>query len=855
MKIKPKNYTKMKSKLSLILGAAMAITSCAEAPIETPSVSSNEVSFSFGGIVTKVTGTEFDLGDEILVQAYNEDGSIYGVKQYSYEGSRSFGSDDPFLFTSEIEKLSYLSVYPSDVTNEDSVFTAVAESDQSVAENFEHSDVLAASIAATDNLNPELKFKHVMSNLTIKINVVNEDGLAVEYDDIAFKAILSQDCDLKAGKYAATAGATAEAVTPKSMGSNIYSMVLASQTLKLNGDFATITVDGMEVNMPTDSDKSVTLTPGYMDKFTWDITVNGGTVVANKVTKIGGSIDEWGTTGGDGGTTTPDPGTDPEVTPSGDDMLSKAGWDTSFEDTSKGGWMNFLWGGVYNMNTISNSTSQAHTGSHSTYFQIESKGGMAGGFRGPDQAQISLPVVSGKSYDVTFWMYVETMPENANLSVFFGGNKSGYIPVTDLLTTPTKTWVKKTTTVEATGSDILDLLLFCDLSIAEAGDGEFNFYIDDISMCEHGGTTGGGSTGGDGGSTGGDSGSTGENMLVAAGWDPTFENSAAGFWKNFDAWGGIYTKNTVSTSTAQAHGGTHSTYFQVESNGGTVGSFRTTGNIALPLNVDSSASYTVGFWVYVESVPADGALSVVFSNNNSDYVSTDILSVPLNEWTYKSVTIKPYTSGSYELLLFSALENCQAGEFNFYVDDLTMTQVGGSTGGGSTVTGSDMLSPAGWDCSFEDTAKGSWMNFNWGNAFNMNTITNSTAQAHTGSHSTYFQIESKGGMAGGFRGPDQAQIALPVVSGKSYEVTFWMYVETMPENANLSIFFAGNKSGYIPVTDLLATAKNTWVKKTTVVEATGSDILDMMLFCDLSIAEAGDGEFNFYIDDISMCEK
>ncbi len=842
----------MKSKLSLILGAAMAITSCAETPIETPTLSLNEVSFSFGGIVTKVTGTEFDLGDEILVQAYNEDGSIYGVKQYSYEGSRSFSSDDPFLFTSEIEKLSYLSVYPSDVTNEKSSFTVVAESDQSVAENFERSDILAASIAATDNLNPELKFKHVMSNLTIKINVVNEDGAAVEYDDIAFKAILSQDCDLKAAKYAATVDATAESVVPKSMGSNIYSMVLASQTLKLNGDFATITVDGMEINMPTDSDKSVTLTPGYMDKFTWDITVNGGTVVANKVTKIGGSIDEWGTTGGEGGSTDPDP--DPDVTPSGDDMLSKAGWDTSFEDTSKGGWMNFNWGNAFNMNTISNSTTQAHTGSHSTYFQIESKGGMAGGFRGPGQAQIALPVVSGKSYDVTFWMYVETMPENANLSVVFGANKSAYIPVTDLLTTATNTWVKKTMTVEATGSDILDMLLFCDLSIADAGEGEFNFYVDDITMVEHGSTTGG-----DSGSTGGDSGSTGEDMLVAAGWDPTFEDSSKGFWKNFDAWGGIYTMNTVSTSTAQAHGGSHSTYFQVESNGGTVGSFRTSGNIALPLTVDSSLSYTVGFWIYVESIPADGALSVVFSNNNSDYVSTDVLSAPLNQWTYKSVTIKPYTSGDYELLLFSTLENCQAGEFNFYVDDLTMTQVGGSTGGstggGSTATGEDMLSTAGWDVSFEDTAMGGWMNFNWGNAFNMNTISNSTTQAHTGSHSTYFQIESKGGMAGGFRGPGQAQIALPVVSGKSYDVTFWMYVETMPENANLSVVFGANKSAYIPVTDLLTTATNTWVKKTMTVEATGSDILDMLLFCDLSIADAGEGEFNFYIDDISMCEK
>ncbi len=472
----------MKRKLILMLSAAMAFTSCSKDPVVNPSGETNVVNFKFGGIETKVTGTEFDLGDEILVQAYNGDGSQYGIAKYQYEGSNSFGSNDPFLFGKDIEKLSYISVYPSDVTSESAAFTAVASADQSVAENYEKSDVLAASIAATSSLTPELKFKHVMSNLTIKINVVNEDGDAVVYDNIGFNAILSQDCDVEAGKYAATAGATAAAVTPKSMGSNIYSMVLASQTLNLNGDFATIRVDGMEINMPTDSDKSVTLTPGYMDKFTWDIIVNGGTVVGNKVTKIGGSIDEWGTTGGDGGSGGDT--TEPDVKPSGADMLSAAGWDCSFENTAKGSWMNFNWGGSFNMNTISNSTAQAKTGTHSTYFQIESKGGMAGGFRGPGQAQIALPVVSGKKYDVSFWMYVESMPESANLSIFFAGNKSGYIPVTDLLTTAKNTWVYKTTTVEATGSDILDLMLFCDLSIAEAGAGEFNFYVDDIKMVE-----------------------------------------------------------------------------------------------------------------------------------------------------------------------------------------------------------------------------------------------------------------------------------------------------------------------------------------------------------------------------------
>ncbi len=381
----------------------------------------------------------------------------------------------------------------------------------------------------------------------------------------------------------------------------------------------------------------------------------------------------------------PDPDVDPDVDPDGDKpatltdtFLAAAGWDTGFEDTSMGFWKNFGWGNAFNMNTISASTAKAKNGSGSTYFNLQSKGGMAGGFRDASGAQLTIPVVEGTTYSVGFWIYIEEMPENANLSVVFGGNKSGYIPVTDLLTTELNTWAYKVTNVEATGSNIADLLLFSDLSNGIAGEGEFNFYIDDIAMCEYDEsavTPDGGSTGGDGG------------------------------------------------------------------------------------------------------------------------------------------------------------------------DDTTTTQ------------GEDTyLAAAGWDTSFEDSTLGYWKNFGWGNAFNMNTISNSTVQAKTGSHSTYFELESKGGMAGGFRGPGEVQLTIPVVEGQSYEVSFWMYVEEMPENANLSVVFGGNKSGYIPVTDLLTTELNKWVYKTMTIEATGSDISDLLLFSDLSNGIAGEGEFNFYIDDIAMCD-
>ncbi len=163
-----------------------------------------------------------------------------------------------------------------------------------------------------------------------------------------------------------------------------------------------------------------------------------------------------------------------------DTFLAAAGWDTSFEDTSIGFWKNFSWGGVFNMNTISTSTTKAKTGSQSTYFEIQSNGGMAGGFRDPDGYSFTIPVVTGTTYSVGFWIYIETMPSDANLSVVFGGNKSGYIPVTDLLTTELNTWVYKITDVTATGDNITDLLLFSTLETSEGG--EFKFYVDDIAM-------------------------------------------------------------------------------------------------------------------------------------------------------------------------------------------------------------------------------------------------------------------------------------------------------------------------------------------------------------------------------------
>ncbi len=831
----------MKRKLILLLSAVVAFASCAKDDNVTPSTNSNEVSFTFGGIVTKVTGTEFDLGDEILVQAYNEDGSLFGVADYSYEGSSSFGSDNPFTFTSDVDKLSYLSVYPSDVTSESTTFTAVAESDQSVAANYEKSDVLAASIAATSSLSPELQFSHIMSNLTIMINVVNLEGLAVEYDDIAFKAILSQDCDIENKTYSATSGASAVSVTPKDMGSNIYSMVLASQTLLLNGDFASISVDGVEVNMPADSEKSVTLTSGYMDKFTWDITIDGGTVVTNTVTKIGGSIDEWGTTGGDSTTTDPEDNTGSDST-SGEDMLSAAGWDTGFEDSTKGQWMNFSWGGVCDMNTISRSSAQAKNGTYSTYFEIQENGGMAGGFRAADQTQLAIPVVSGNSYEVGFWIYIEAMPTDANLSIVFGDLKSAYTPVTELLTTSLNTWVYKTTTVVATGSDINDLLLFSTLE-SSAG-GEFKFYIDDITMVD---ITSGGSTGDSGSS------SDGDDLLVAAGWDASFEDSTIGFWKNFAAWGGIYANTVATSSTAQAHTGSYSTYIPIAANEGTAGSFRNPSNTSLPITVTAGESYTVGFWLYVDQMPSDANISIVLSDNNSSYIAVSNISEAMNTWVYKSVTLTAIASASSELILLSDLSACEEADFNFYIDDFTMVSnsSSGSTGdSGSTTTGDELFAAAGWDTSFEDSTIGFWKNFAaWGGIYANTTASSSTAQAHTGSYSTYIPIAANEGTVGSFRDPSNTALPISVTAGASYTVGFWLYVESMPADANLSIVLGSNNSNYADVGGV-SDAVGTWVYKSATITATAAADSEVLLFCTLENCD--DAAFNFYVDDFTM---
>lgn len=93
------------------------------------------------------------------------------------------------------------------------------------------------------------------------------------------------------------------------------------------------------------------------------------------------------------------------------DLFAITGYDGTVENSTNANWAYAWWGGVWGMyNTGNNVTAaRAHSGSQSLYFNLQAGGGAVLNFKNNAGALLNtVPVVSGKIYEGSFWLYIES---------------------------------------------------------------------------------------------------------------------------------------------------------------------------------------------------------------------------------------------------------------------------------------------------------------------------------------------------------------------------------------------------------------------------------------------------------------
>ncbi len=278
-------------KIALFLSALLLLASCSKPgdgldPM--PSINGNEISFTNGGIkFTRVSNGQFDNGDVVTVRAF-EQGAEYDQATYSYSAPK-FTSSEPIKI-SEKQELSYQAIYPSDAS-----FVGVHNifADQSNVENYEQSDLLVATVEATDSPNPELVFRHVMSSIILNVKVLDNGEAVSDADlDVTFNLKSAANVDVNDESYTATGDALA--VTPYSSVGNgssevyNYSLITAPQIIAANSVIATVIVNSADKFQFTQiKDLEIESSKRYFITYTVDITTKESSVEFN------GSIVDW----------------------------------------------------------------------------------------------------------------------------------------------------------------------------------------------------------------------------------------------------------------------------------------------------------------------------------------------------------------------------------------------------------------------------------------------------------------------------------------------------------------------------------------------------------------------------------
>ncbi len=254
----------MKKNLLKLLALAAIFSSIAcqeEVNTQTPANGKGIEFYAKLDNTSRVAGSQFESGDIAMFDAYGEEGDLHANNvSYSYKDG-SFTSASPIYYTSGHPSLTFVACYPA-TTSLDKSFTFSASEDQSLESSFEQNDLLIAKSELSSEEKPTMEFNHVMSYVELTITSSSK------YSDIAVNAKNSALCNIETMRFSATGDNVA--ITPRSLGSNKYLVLVAPQTIAKGDSFVTATLNGTTYEWR--STATSTLEAGYRYKITCDLS-------------------------------------------------------------------------------------------------------------------------------------------------------------------------------------------------------------------------------------------------------------------------------------------------------------------------------------------------------------------------------------------------------------------------------------------------------------------------------------------------------------------------------------------------------------------------------------------------------
>lgn len=167
------------------------------------------------------------------------------------------------------------------------------------------------------------------------------------------------------------------------------------------------------------------------------------------------------------------------------DLFAQIGFDGTVENSTNTNWTYAWWGGQWGMYNADNnvSTTRAHNGTHSLYFDMQAEGGAVLNFVTNSGTTLNtVPVKSGKLYEGSFWLYIEAqgnstsnflwMLPNNGWATMMGVNLSG--------SEATGQWIKETFRYEATATEDLQFII----RGYNPGASQLKIYVDDMKFEE-----------------------------------------------------------------------------------------------------------------------------------------------------------------------------------------------------------------------------------------------------------------------------------------------------------------------------------------------------------------------------------
>ena len=247
------------------------------------------------------------------------------------------------------------------------------------------------------------------------------------------------------------------------------------------------------------------------------------------------------------------------------------------------------------------------------------------------------------------------------------------------------------------------------------------------------------------------------------------------------------------------------------------------------VSVTANTDYILTYWYYYSGSDSTASFYAMANNSSGTIKSTHVKNMTPNTWN--QVTVE-FNSAANTSIIVYAKNGTANSTGTYYFDDFVLLKVGSTEPEQPENPGetTDPVIPAGnliSNSTFENNSKSGWTTYN-GTAV-------SNAKPKTGSYSLLCKGSSWNGIA---------ETTINTEVGKSYQLSFWYYIETAGFNWKVT----GNATG----TKYVGTWENknlgSWQQVTTEFIADDTKVTFTLLGLDESSSPV------FYVDDVFMVE-